>query len=106
VRGEIQLDGIADSIDLVTKGTVVSVRFDDGGHLPFSIKFDATDSMLMYQARNEPDSHGRIDALRELASRARLHPELHDRVEAILSDRKANDTARLVRHVAETLLGP
>lgn len=46
----------------------LSVRIDDGGHLPMIIVHERTTSMLLFQVAHEPDIAGRIDALNTIQS--------------------------------------
>jgi aminopeptidase N len=80
----------------------LSIRIDDGGHLPMRIVHERTTSMLLFQLAHEPDIAGRIDAIKGLESAlASGSPEFRISFVAALRDRIVMDSSRLVRKLAQ-----
>lgn len=89
------------------RGNLLSVRLDDGGHLPFRVKQEARPlSMLLYQLSHEPDTAGRAEALAQIQSLLAYTKEEAARTElkAALAERAAQDPARLIRALAKRAL--
>jgi aminopeptidase N len=88
-------------------GELLSVRVDDGAHLPFRVKLEEQSlSMLLYQLAHEPDTAGRAAALDELKSLLASATEERTRaqVKAALEERAAQDNTRLIRALARKAL--
>ncbi|HYO91216.1 MAG TPA: hypothetical protein VEQ40_06250, partial [Pyrinomonadaceae bacterium] len=88
-------------------GKLLSVRLDDGGHLPFRVKQeDRTLSMLLYQLSHEPDTAGRADALEQIQSllASTKDESTRGQLKAALEERAARDTTRLIRALAKRAL--
>ncbi|MCA1557991.1 MAG: hypothetical protein LC731_05555, partial [Acidobacteria bacterium] len=89
-------------------GSLLSVRLDDGGHLPFRVKQEGrTLAMLLYQLAREPDTAGRADALYEIQALMGSTKEeaALSRLRAALEERAAKDSTRLIRQLALKALG-
>ena len=86
----------------------LSVRLDDGGHLPVRVAHERPVPMLLWQLAREPDLAGRLDALDQL-QKACADKETRDaacnKLSAALIERAAKDTSRLVRERARRALG-
>ncbi|MEP7218074.1 MAG: M1 family metallopeptidase [Bacteroidota bacterium] len=86
--------------------TLLSVRIDDGGHLPFRVQHQRPPDMLLHQLASEPDVAGRIDAMLELRKLyATLPGTSQIDIRNGLKDREALDGSRLVREMATRMLG-
>ena len=78
-------------------GPVLSVRIDDGGHLPERIAHAREPEMLMWQTLHEPDALGRAEALEALiAACADEQKRSCTGLDAVLEASRL-DRARLVR---------
>jgi aminopeptidase N len=89
------------------KGKLLSVRVDDGGHLPFRLRQEAMPlPMLLYQLAHEPDTAGRAAALDEIKSLLASTTEEGTRAQlrAALTERAAQDPSRLIRQLAKKAL--
>ncbi|HEX8068705.1 MAG TPA: M1 family metallopeptidase [Pyrinomonadaceae bacterium] len=82
---------------------LLSVRVDDGGHLPLAFAHERPPAMLLYQLAHEPDTAGRIDALAALQSLCanRADPATCEHFKTGVQERIAQDPSRLVRALAE-----
>ncbi|HEX8175818.1 MAG TPA: M1 family metallopeptidase [Pyrinomonadaceae bacterium] len=88
-------------------GTLLSVRLDDGGHLPFRVKQEERPlSMLLYQLAHEPDAAGRADALEQIQSllASTKDESARGQLKAALEERAASDGSRLIRAMAKRAL--
>ncbi|MDB5035799.1 MAG: hypothetical protein JWQ98_3040 [Chlorobi bacterium] len=86
--------------------TLLSVRIDDGGHLPFRVPHERTPDMLLHQLASEPDVAGRIDAMLELRKiYATLPGASQVDIRNGLKDRSGLDGSRLVREMAARTIG-
>lgn len=88
-------------------GQLLSVRVDDGAHLPFRVKQEERPlSMLLYQLAHEPDTAGRAAALDELVALLASATEERTRaqIKAALEERASQDTTRLIRALAKKAL--
>ncbi|MBD0371888.1 MAG: M1 family metallopeptidase [Pyrinomonadaceae bacterium] len=89
------------------RGNLLSVRLDDGSHLPFRVKQEERPvSMLLYQLSHEPDTAGRAEALEQIQSLLAYTKEESTRAQlkAALEERAARDTTRLIRALAKRAL--
>lgn len=87
-------------------GDLLSVRVDDGGHLPTRIAHERPLSMLLYQFAHEPDVAGRAGASYELQSVLTSVQSEQTRVlvRAALQERINKDSSRLIRALAQRAL--
>ncbi len=84
---------------------LLSIRIDDGAHLPMEIEQERSVEMLLYQIANEPDAGGRAEAITALARLPEGHgASLRADARAVLEAAAADDTSRLVREVASRAL--
>lgn len=85
---------------------VLSVRIDEGGHLPLAVRHERPAAMLRYQMIEEPDLPGRAEALEALEKACGAAPGesgCRDLREA-LEERMAADNSRLIRQLAARAL--
>lgn len=107
VSRRIELTGKKQEVRFRLAGQLLSVRVDDGGHLPFRVKQEARPlSMLLYQLAHEPDTAGRADALDQIQSLLASTKEEQTRTQlkAALEERIALDSTRLIRALAKKAL--
>jgi aminopeptidase N len=102
----VLLHGPSTEVVFRASAPLLSVRIDDGGHLPIRVAYDRPLAMLQWQAKNEPDVAGRVEALQLLARSAQERKGLTEesRVDDLLDASAATDPSRLVRQVASGLL--
>jgi len=103
LRRRVVLTQAQESLRFPVTGRLLSVRIDDGGWLPRSVEHERPWDMLVWQALHEPDAAGRSDALLALADlcKAPAAPGSCSGLPALLRERAEEDTARVVRQVAE-----
>jgi aminopeptidase N len=108
IRRRVTLTRAQESFRLPVSGVPLSVRVDDGGDLPRSVRHDRPWDMLVWQALHEPDPAGRAGALSaltdECAAPANAAPVGCAGLPALLRRRAADDGARVVRQIAERML--
>jgi aminopeptidase N len=107
VSRRIELTGKKQEVRFRLAGQLLSVRVDDGGHLPFRVTQEARPlSMLLYQLAHEPDTAGRADALEQIQSLLASTKEEQTRMQlkAALEERAALDSTRLIRALAKRAL--
>jgi aminopeptidase N len=88
-------------------GSLLSVRLDDGGRLPFRVRQEERSvSMLLYQLAHEPDTAGRADALGSVKSlmASTIEESTRAQLKAALEERAAQDSTRLIRALAKKAL--
>ena len=88
-------------------GNLLSVRVDDGAHLPFRVTQEERPlSMLLYQLAHEPDTAGRADALERIQALLAATKEegTRSQLKAALEERAARDSTRLIRALAKKAL--
>lgn len=103
----INLTGRKQEIRFGLQGELLSVRLDDGGHLPFRVKHEGRPlAMLLYQLAREPYTAGRAEALEQVQSLLAATKEDGTRamLRAALEERAARDTTRLIRALAKRAL--
>jgi hypothetical protein len=103
----VELKDRKQEVRLSLRGNLLSVRFDDGGHLPFRLKQEERPlSMLLYQLSHEPDTAGRADALEQIQALMSATKEEATRAQlkAALEERAARDVTRLIRAMAKRAL--
>lgn len=83
---------------------VLSVRIDEGGHLPRPVRHERPPAMLRHQMIAEPDLPGRVEALQAFVERcAAVSADCGD-PRRILKERVAEDSSRLIRQLAARAL--
>lgn len=83
---------------------ILSVRIDEGGHLPLAVRHERPPAMLRHQMVTEPDLPGRVEALQAYVEKcAAVSPDCGD-PRQILKDRSAVDSSRLIRQLAARAL--
>lgn len=103
----VELAGKKQEVRFKLSGKLLSVRLDDGGHLPFRVKQeDRPLSMLLYQLSSEPDTAGRAEALEQIQSLLASTKEESTRAQlkAALEERASRDSTRLIRALAKRAL--
>jgi aminopeptidase N len=103
----IELSRKRQEVRFSLRGTLLSVRVDDGGHLPFRVKQEERPlSMLVYQLKHEPDTAGRAEALERIQSllASTKDESTRARLRAALEERAAQDSTRLIRALAKRVL--
>jgi aminopeptidase N len=106
VSRRVELTRAKESVRIPVSGTVLSVRVDEGGTLPRSVEHERPWTMLVHQMTHEPDPAGRADALlalSKLCSASPVSPNCGGLPDA-LRQRTAEDTARIVRQLADRTL--
>ncbi|HEV2763779.1 MAG TPA: hypothetical protein VGV38_12430, partial [Pyrinomonadaceae bacterium] len=94
---------------LPVQGVPLSVRLDDGGHLPVRVAHERTAAMLLHQLAREPDPAGRLDALEQLQKLCGDKTTRETACESLssaLAERAAKDSSRLVRERARKAPAP
>jgi aminopeptidase N len=92
-------------IPFPARDSVLSVRVDDGGMLPFAINVDLPVAMLFYQAQHEPDVIGRIEAISRLRDKVLLMNSIErSTYRTKLSTLSMDDESRMVKMVAAKYL--
>ena len=86
-----------------TGDTLNAVRIDDGDKLPISVMFDRPISMLLYQAVNEPDVLGRVEAMNALVANYENYSSTEQEVIAKLLNFQANSSSRLMVQLTKNL---
>lgn len=107
ISRRIRLTAKKQEVRFALGGELLSVRLDEGGHLPFRVKQeDRPLSMLLYQLASEPDTAGRAEALEQIQSllAATKEESTRTRLRAALEERAARDTTRLIRALAKRAL--
>lgn len=107
VSRRIELTGKKQEVRFRLRGELLSVRVDDGGHLPFRVKQEERPlSMLLYQLAHEPDTAGRAEALDQIQSllAATKEEQTRTQLKAALEERAAQDSTRLIRALAKKAL--
>lgn len=87
-------------------GELWSVRVDDGGQLPFSVKHPRPASMLLWQFLHEPDAPGRFEAIERLVVLCQSTPfePTCERFRKELLDHGVHDSSRVVQDAAKQAL--
>ncbi len=103
IRRRVVLAQPQETLRFPVTGRLLSVRIDEGGYLPRSVQHERPWDMLVWQAAHEPDAAGRGGALLALAGRcaAPAAPSPCTDLPALLRERAQEDTARVVRQIAE-----
>jgi aminopeptidase N len=104
----VELRGKKQDVRFRLTGSLLSVRVDDGGHLPFRLKQEGRSlSMLLYQLAREPDTAGRADALEQIQALLASTKEesIRAQLTAALEERATQDSTRLIRALAKKALG-
>lgn len=107
IRRRVVLTKERETLRLPVTGRLLSVRIDDGGFLPRWVGHERSWDMLVWQTVHEPDAAGRAGALVALAGlcAAPNAPARCSDLPALLQERAAEDTARVVRQIAERQVG-
>jgi hypothetical protein len=94
--------GAAAEVRFAVSGPVLSVRVDDGGHLPIGIDHPRPLAMLRRQVTGEPDLIGRAEALLSLVGACSSPAAAAGCADlaALLAEQKAAHPSRLVRELA------
>lgn len=103
----IRLKGRRQEVRFGLSGELLSVRLDEGGHLPFRVEQKERPlSMLLYQLASEPDTAGRAEALEQIQSLLASTKEESTRasLRAALEERAERDPTRLIRALAKRAL--
>jgi aminopeptidase N len=105
IRRRVVLTQERESFRIPISGRPLSVRIDDGGSLPRSVRHERPRDMLLWQVVHEPDPAGRAGALSALADGCAAQPVPAGCAElpALLRERATEDSARIVRQIAERL---
>jgi aminopeptidase N len=111
VSRRVELTHAKESVRIPVAGTVLSVRVDEGGTLPRSVEHERPWTMLVHQMNHEPDPAGRADALLALSKLCSAPAAAASAASAncgglpdALRQRTAEDTARVVRQLADRTL--
>lgn len=106
IRRRVVLTRERESFRIPVSGRPLSVRIDDGGYLPRSVRHERPRDMLLWQVVHEPDPAGRANALLTLADMCKAQPAPAGCAElpALLRERATEDNARIVRQIAERLI--
>jgi aminopeptidase N len=99
----VMLEGKRVEVRFHINGPVLSVRVDDGGHLPVRVSHERPVQMLLHQLAHEPDVAGRVDALEQLVQKCPGHPPQEPacaRLKPALNERALKDSSDLVRETA------
>jgi aminopeptidase N len=106
VSRRVELTKSRETFRIPVEGHLLSVRIDDGAALPLPVEHERPWSMLLHQARREPDAAGRADAVLTLAKLcdSQAPPPECVRLPEVLRERQAEDPARIVRQIAERTL--
>jgi aminopeptidase N len=103
----VDLTGKKRQVRFPVRGKLLSVRLDEGGHLPFRVRQEERPlSMLLYQLAREPDTAGRADALEQIQSLLASTKDESTRAQlkAALEQSAARDSTRLIRALARRAL--
>ena len=107
VSRRVELKDRKQEVRFSLRGNLLSVRLDDGGHLPLRLKQEERPlSMLLYQLSHEPDTAGRADALEQVQSllAATKDENVRGQLKVALEERAARDSTRLIRALAKRAL--
>lgn len=100
----VELRHRQEEIRFAVDAPVLSVRTDEEGHLPRSIRHERPPAMLRHQMIAEPDLPGRVEALQAFVERcAAVSADCGD-PRQVLKDRAAVDSSRLIRQLAARAL--
>jgi aminopeptidase N len=99
----VMLTGKRTEIRFHINGPILSVRVDDGGHLPMRVSHERSVGMLLRQLAHEPDVAGRLDAIEQLTQVCANQKQKEKACESFkqaLNERARNDSSTLVRETA------
>lgn len=100
----VELRQKKEELRFIIDAPVLSVRTDEGGHLPLPVRHERPPAMLQHQMIAEPDLPGRVEALQAFVERcAEASADCGD-PRRILKERAAVDNSRLIRQLASRAL--